>query len=136
LKVSQIGGEPYKVRDINKVQLNSLLKPENSTWSFEINNKDLNDVKKLSTIAPEERIIDITVNKNKVNFSEGNKWNLCVGSTDEIENANITFAKKYLGSINTGEDDIVFSIFETFILFRDNESNLMVSFEQSFEDED
>lgn len=136
LKVSQIGGEPYKVRDINKVQLDSLLSPENSKWSFEINNRDLNDVKKLSTIATEERIIDITVNKNKVNFSEGTKWNLCIGDTDEIENADITFAKKYLSSINTGDDDIVFSIFESFILFRDNESNLMVSFEQNFEEED
>lgn len=136
LKVSQIGGEPYKVRDIGKVQLDTLLSPENSTWSFEINDRDLNDVKKLSAIAPEERIIDITVNKNKVHFSEGTKWNLCVGSTDEIENADITFAKKYLGSINTGEEEIVFSIFETFILFKDKESNLMVSFEQNFDEEE
>jgi hypothetical protein len=135
-KVNQIGGETYKVRDINKEQLGRLLSPENSTWSFEISDKDLSDVKKLSSIAPEERIIDITVNRNKVNFSEGTKWNLNVGSTDEVESADITFAKKYLGSINTGTDYIKFSVFETFILFNDSQSNLMVSFEQSFEDDE
>lgn len=136
LKVNQIGGENYKVRDINKEQLRKLLSPENSTWSFEISNKDLGDVKKLSAISPEERIIDISVNKNKVNFSEGTRWNLNVGSTDEVEDADITFAKKYLGSINTDIDDIKFSVFETFILFNDKQSNLMVSFEQSFEEDE
>jgi len=136
LKVNQIGGETHKVRDINKEQLKKLLSPENSTWTFDISNKDLTDVKKLSAIAPEERIIDISVSKNKVKFSEGTKWNLNVGSTDEIENADITFAKKYLGSINTELDDIRFSVFETFILFNDSQSNLMVSFEQNFDEED
>lgn len=136
LKVNQIGGETYKVRDINKEKLSKLLSPENSTWTFEISNRDLNDVKKLSAISPEERIIDITVNKNKVNFSEGTKWNLTVGTTDEIEHADITFSKKYLGSINSDAEDIKFSVFETFILFNDSQSNLMVSFEQSFEDDE
>lgn len=136
LKVNQIGGEAYKVRDINKDQLRKLLSPGNSTWSFEISNRDLSDVKKLSSISPEERIIDISVNKNKVNFSEGTKWNLNVGTTDEVENTDITFAKKYLASINTDMDDIKLSVFETFILFNDSQSNLMVSFEQSFEDDE
>ncbi len=136
LKVNQIGGEIYKVRDIDKLQLGRLLSPENTTWSFDIEDRDLSDVKKLAAIAPEERIIDITVNKNKVHFSEGTRWDLCVGSTDEIENADITFAKKYLSSINTGTEQVTFSIFETFILFKDSESNLMVSFEQNFDDDD
>lgn len=136
LKINQIGGETYKVRDISKDQLDRLLSPENSTWTFDISNRDLDDVKKLSSISPEERIIDISVNKNKVNFSEGTKWNLNVGTTDEIEDADITFAKKYLGSINTETEFIKFSVFETFILFNDSRSNLMVSFEQSFDEDD
>jgi len=136
LKVNQIGGETYKVRDINKGQLVRLLSPENSSWSFGVSSKDLDDVKKLASISSDDKIIDISVNKNKVNFSEGTKWNLTVGETDEIENADITFAKKYLSSINTDSEIIKFSIFETFILFNDSCSNLMVSFEQSFDDDD
>ena len=135
LKVNQIGGETYKVRDINKEQLKVLLNPENSTWKFGISKKDLGDVKKLASIAPEERIIDISIVKNKVHFSESTKWDLCVGDL-EMGNVDITFPKKYLTSINLDADIVEFSIFETFILFNDKISNLMVSFEQTFDDDE
>ena len=42
--------------------------------------------------------------------------------------------KKFLNCINE-INDIEFSIFETFMLVKDNNSNLMLSFEQSFDDD-
>jgi hypothetical protein len=42
--------------------------------------------------------------------------------------------KKFLSCINE-MDNIEFSIFETFMLVRDDNSNLMLSFEQDFSDD-
>jgi hypothetical protein len=67
----------------------------------------------------------------KVFFSELSKWELEV---DEISHKNeqIVFQKKYLSNINDDKETITFTIFETFILVKDENSNLMLSFEQDF----
>jgi hypothetical protein len=48
----------------------------------------------------------------------------------------IIFNKKYLGNINSDKEFINFNIFENFILIKDEESNLMLSFEQDFSTDD
>jgi hypothetical protein len=98
-----------------------------------VKKEDFADIKKLSSIN-DDKIISISVTGGKVSFSELGKWQLDVDKLDEDHN-NLVFGKKYLNSVNLNEDFVNFNIFESFILIRDKESNFMMSFEQSFEDD-
>jgi hypothetical protein len=133
LKLAGVGGEQYKVRDMSIDKLNKVLDIENSKWEFKVKKDDFADIKKLSSIN-DDKIISISVTGGKVSFSELGKWQLDVDKLDEDHN-NLVFGKKYLNSVNLNEDFVNFNIFESFILIRDKESNFMMSFEQSFEDD-
>ena len=133
LKINCIGGEQYKIKDIRKELLEQRLNLNNSKWSFTISNSDFLDVKKLSSIHNEDRTLNINVTKGVVTVLENSKWELHVDNIESPDN-NLTFIKKYLSNIDTTKDEITFHIFETFILIKDEQSNLMLSFEQNFED--
>lgn len=136
LKISCVGGEEHKIRDININTLETKLNPSRSKWSFGINKQDFSDVKKLCTNNNEEKYININVDsEGTVTMSEMGKWEIEIDNID-TKNNNLIFGKKYLSNINAELDRINFSVFDTFILVKDNNSNLMLSFEQSFEEED
>ena len=135
LKISCVGGEEFKIRDINSPTLESRLNPKNSKWGFKISKEDFTDVKKLCSINNEDRILNISVIDGKVTMNETSKWELDIDTIDPI-NTTLIFGKKYLSNVNSDQDYINFSIFETFILVKDDNSNLMLSFEQSFENTD
>ena len=134
-KINNVGAEPHKIRDIDKFKLKTILNPTNSEWSFQINNDDFQDVKKLSSINSEGKIITISCENGNIHFGEQSHWDLNVNETIETRD-DITFPKKYLSSINNIEDIINFTVFETFILFQEGDTNVMVSFEHDFENEE
>lgn len=139
LKISVIGGEQHKIRDINKSVLDSRLNPKSSKWGFKISKDDFMDVKKLCSINSSEsasdKIVNIDVTNGEVLFSETSKWDMVVSNVEDVKNTQITFNKKYLSNINTDEEHVSFSMFDTFILVKDSNSNLMLSFEQDFEND-
>jgi hypothetical protein len=134
LKISTIGGEQYRIKDLQKSLLNAKLNPKKSKWTFKVSLQDFLNIKKLSTINNEDRTLNINVDDGRVTFNELSKWELEV---DQIKNpnANIIFNKKYLSNINENEF-VNFHVFENFILIKDKDSNLMLSFEQDFNNED
>jgi hypothetical protein len=136
LKISCIGGELSKIRDINKTALESRLDIKKSKWGFKISKADFQDVKKLSSINSEDRILNVIVEKGKVSMMEEYKWELEVDKVDDDKNTKIIFNKKYMSNINDENDIIDFKIFETFILVKDDNSNLMLSFETDFTTEE
>ena len=133
LKISQIGLEPYKIRDIEYEQMENMLNVDNCQWKFTMSISDFNDVKKLSSINSDNNIIDINVLNGKVMVSESSNWELEIDKTDENINNKITFVKKYLSNIDTDVEFVDFLIFNTFILIKNKNSNLMMSFETNFE---
>jgi hypothetical protein len=133
LKISIIGAESYKIRDLNQSLLDKRLDIKNSIWSFKTTNSDFLDIKRLSSINSEDRIIEVNVTGGIVKVAELGKWELEVDEIESKKNYNLSFLKKYLGNINMEEDFIHFYIFDTFILVKDNNSNLMLSYEQDFE---
>jgi hypothetical protein len=134
LKISCVGGEQYKIRDLNIKTLEKRMDPKMSKWGFKISKQDFADVKKLCSINNEDKILNINVSKGNVSFNESSKWDIEIDQIEE-RNEQLIFGKKYLSNINADQDFINFSIFDTFILVKDINSNLMMSFEQSFEDD-
>lgn len=134
LKVNWLAGEHFEMRDINKTVLKQRLDLKNRKWYFKINNQDFSDVKKLSSINS-DRIIHINVNNGKVILSENAAWELEIDSIDDERTANLMLNKRFLSCINESSDGVEFNIFETFMLIKDDQSNLMLSFEQDFSDD-
>ncbi len=133
LKISCIGGEEFKIRDITIDLLEKRMDIRNSKWSFKTDKQDFQDIKKLCSIN-EDKILNINVSNKKVMLSESSKWEIEV---DEIEykDHHLIFGKKYLSNINANVDEVRFHIFDTFILVKDTNSNLMLSFEQTFDED-
>jgi hypothetical protein len=135
LKVNWIAAEHYEMRDINKTALKQRLDLKFRKWFFNIEKSDFSDVKKLSSING-DRIINITVMDGKVLLSEKAAWELEIDNFDDDRNANLMLNKKFLSCINDDVDKIEFSIFDNFMLVKDDNSNLMLSFEQDFSDDE
>jgi hypothetical protein len=136
LKISCVGGELSKIRDISKSKIESLLNIKNSKWGFKISKSDFSDIKKLSSINSEDKILTVISDKGIVSVMEEYKWELEVDKIKDEKYTKIIFNKKYLSNINAEREHIDFNIFETFILVRDENSNLMLSFETDFSTED
>lgn len=134
LKISCIGGELYKIRDVTHPILESKFDPDLAEWNFVVNKDDFINIKKLSSIYTEDKILDININEGVVVFAEPSKWELNVGTSEDLEYHNLTFLKKYLSNIDDTKEDIVFYIYDTYILIKDDISNLMLSYEQSWDD--
>jgi len=133
LKVNWLAGEHYELRDINKVSLKSNLDIKKRKWFFKISQNDFADIKKLASINS-DRIINITIDSGKVVFSEKAAWELEIDSIDDDRNSNLMLNKKFLNCI-TDNKEVEFSIFDNFMLVQENNSNLMLSFEQDFSDD-
>jgi len=134
LKVNWIGGEHYEIKDMNKSKLDQGLNLKNSRWSFNITKSDFTDIKKLSSING-ERILQIGVNAGKVVISESAAWEMEIDTIDADRSSSLILNKKFLGCVNDS-DDVRFHIFDNFMLVKHEDSNLMLSFEQDFSDED
>lgn len=135
-KVNWLGGEGGTIRDIPKHALAQRLDTKNKKWEFSIANSDFLDVKKLSSINS-ERIINMDVNKGVVTLSEKSAWELEVDSIDDDRNATLILNKRFLSCINDKMENVIIMIFDNFMLINDDNSSLMLSFEQNFDhDED
>lgn len=133
LKVNWLAGEHYELRDINKVSLKSNLDIKKRKWSFKISKNDFSDVKKLSNINS-DRIINITIDSGRVVFSEKAAWELEIDSIEDDRNSNLMLNKRFLSCISD-DKEVEFSIFDNFMLVQEENSNLMLSFEQDFSDD-
>jgi hypothetical protein len=133
LKVTWISSENSQIRDLNTQMLEKKLDTGLAKWGFRISSQDFISIKKLSSINVDDRVLNISLNSSKVSISELGKWEMEVDTLTGSPDANISFLKKYLGSIDTSPEWINFWIFDTFILVKGPNTNLMLSYEQNFE---
>jgi len=136
LKIQTVGGEDSKIKNINAEMLDARTDIENSEWNFQVAKQDFQDVRKLCAIDSEEKILNINIEKGKVLAGEDYKWELHLGQASKDITYKIVFNKKYLTNINQDLEILDFYMFETFVLVKDINSNLMLSYEQSFDDQD
>jgi hypothetical protein len=135
LKVAIQGGENSEIRDISKEVLKKRVDIKNSKWSFKISNYEFSDIKKLSSINSEGKVVHLNVENNKVVLSETSTWEFEVDQV-EITDRHLMFNKTFLPSIDDNDDFVNFYVFDTFLLTKNDQSHLMISFEQDFSVDD
>jgi hypothetical protein len=129
-KFNLTGDEPNTIKDISNDKLNEILDPNLAETDFTIFSSEFSSCKKLSLIEKDE-IITIVLDNGNIVFKQSG-WELLVGKKEITESKRISFNKKYLKSINPSSEEMLISIFPTFILWKEGNQKLMVSFEQSF----
>lgn len=134
-KIGLQGGEDSEIRDISKDTLSKRIDLKNKKWSFKIKREEFQDIKKLSSINSDGKILHLNIENNKVILSELSVWELQVDEVESIDK-HLMFNKTFLPSIDDSSEYIHFHIFETFILTKSDISNLMISFEQDFSVDD
>lgn len=134
-KVNSVCGELSIIKPINIDFIETRLDASNSEWEFEMNAKDIDDVKKLAAInSANEKAIQLKIENGLVGFSEVGMWDIDVSNIDDKTlDMRILFAKKYLSVINSKIETIKFSKFPTFILVTMEDSKLIMSYEENFE---
>lgn len=133
IKINWMSGENYEMRDIDKSFIETKLDLIYRKWFFIITKSEFTDVKKLSSINS-DRIINISILDGKVILSENAAWEFEIGSINDCRSADLKLNKKFLSCINDA-DVIEFSIYDNFMLIKDDNSNLMLSYEQDFSDD-
>ena len=81
------------------------------------------------------KIINVNLNNGKVIFSENAAWEMDICEIEK-KDGSIILNKRFLKCINDTNEEIEFSMFDTFILIQDEDSNIMLSYEQDFSDSD
>jgi hypothetical protein len=133
LKINWMAAESYEIKDIKKEFLEQRLNLRNRKWSFTIDNSDFSDIKKLSNINS-EKVINITVDNGLIKVHENAAWEIEIGKTEK-DSANLIFNKRFFKCIDDSPTGVEFSMFDTFILIKEKNSNLMLSYEQDFSEE-
>ena len=132
-KLGVQGGESFEIRDISKDVLDKRVDIKNEKWSFKVKKEEFQDIKKLSNINSEGKLLHLNSDNGKILLSEMSSWEYQVDEL-EISDKHLMFNKSFLSSINDNFDYIQFHVFDSFILTKDDESYLMLSFETSFEE--
>lgn len=131
LKINWLTAEQYEIKDIQYESLSKLLDVNNQKLSFDVDRKDFEDIKKLANING-STLIEITSNSGTIFMSEHSSWEIEVDKIEDISSINYNVNKNLLKFINDGSDPVKFHVFPNFLLIKDNISNVMVSFEQTF----
>ena len=135
LKLTYIGGEDSKIKDITYENIESRFNPSKAKARFHVSIEDLTSIKKLCSINSEERIFNIHIKNGLVTLFETGKWEIEVDNIT-AKNNQLYFTKKYLSNISMENDNIEFLLFETFIVIKDDISSLLCAFEQTFDEDD
>lgn len=131
LKIKWLTAEQYEIRDIQYQSLMGLLDTNNEKLNFSVERNDFEDIKKLANINGSE-LIEIESNKGTVTMSEHSSWEIEVDKISDESKINYNVNKNLLKFINDGSEPVKFHVFPNFLLIRDDVSNVMVSFEQSY----
>lgn len=131
LKLKWLTAEKYEVKDIRYEALVKLLDTNNQKLSFDIDRNDFEDIKKLSNINS-SGLIEINCDSGNVFISEHSAWEIKVDEITDNSCINYNINKNLLKFINDGGESIRFHVFPNFLLIKDDISNVMVSFEQSY----
>jgi hypothetical protein len=136
-KITVVAGSPRAIASLNKDKIKLLYDESRVSWTVNVHGKTVDKIKSLAAIFNDEDVVSMEVLNNNVVFSEiGNgQWSLAVGKVDVVSLKQYRFRKKYLNNINRKSEDIKMSVYPKFIMFSDNVSNLIIGYEEDFNDD-
>jgi hypothetical protein len=131
LETSMSAGDNMVVgKDITLDDINQLMDTTNSLFHFTLPCSEYEQIKKMSTIVIKENdIITITVDNKELYIGES-AWRMKICDVIDQENYTYTFPKRYFNTIST-TSDIEIDVFDTYILTKYDDYNLMIVLETS-----
>lgn len=121
-----VGGEPFLVRNLTLSSIQNRVEPHLKKFGFQLAVSDFTKIKKLIALDTPSDILEIIIKKETIKFKE-KKWSLDVGKINIVDQT-IAFKKSYIKNVEE-VDVITVDLFDTFILFRGETSDLMITLE-------
>lgn len=129
LKLKFITGDYRQIKDITKEEIETRMDPELSEFNFKVDKADFNELKKLTRLNKSE-IINLKSKNNKLSFYDKN-WSMDVDVLEsDIDDEVWTFDNSHFRTISA-EEDLYLSMFDTFVLFKENNVTLLIGLELS-----
>lgn len=128
LPIKIIGSDPIAIgKDISIDDINQLMDTDNSLFNFDLTKIDFQKIKKMGLIENEPNsVLYINIENKKLTIGE-TLWQINVCEVDS-ENSTMAFPKKYFNTINS-TDSILIYVFESFLLCKYDDYNLMILME-------
>ena len=129
LSLSISGGDPFGPGTNSAItieQIKKYLDTKHALFDFDLNKEMFTRIKKMTTVEIEHDVLSITVKSNKLTIGE-NKWLIRLCDINQ-EDSKFTFPKKYFNTLNVDTNIKIF-VFETYLLFKNSETDLLVSLE-------
>jgi hypothetical protein len=123
-----VGGEPFIIRNLTYETVLQRVDPSIAKYQVQLNPEDYRKIKSLIQLYSEPDAMSIEIKKGKIKFKD-KKWSLKIGEVEQ-EDETLIFKKKYLKNIEESEN-IIFDVFDTFIVFRGINNHLMITLEIS-----
>lgn len=130
LKLKFITGDYRQIKDITKEEIEQRMDPNLAEFDFKVDKVDFNELKKLTRLNKSE-IINLKNKNNILSFYDKN-WSMKVDELDSssIDDAVWTFDNSHFRTISA-EEDLYLYMFDTFILFKENNVTLLIGLELS-----
>jgi len=128
LKLNFVTGDYKQIKDITKGDIENKMNPDNANFCFNISKEQFTEIKKLSNLNKSE-IVSIRAKSNKLEFFD-TRWTSKVCDLMNVEDEIWSFGNKYLKSISAS-DEITIYMFDSFLLFKENNVALMIGLEMS-----
>lgn len=130
IKLKFITGDYRQINDITKEEIENRMNPDLSEFNFSVKKDDFNELKKLTRLNKSE-IINLKSKNNKLSFYDKN-WSMLVDKLEDdvIEDEVWTFDNSHFRTIKA-EEDLHLYMFDTFILFKENNVTLLIGLELS-----
>jgi len=131
MDIKIIGSDPISIgKEIGIDDVNYLMNTENSLFNFELGAQDFAKIKKMGLIENEPNsVLYLNIDNKKLSIGE-TKWHLNICEIEDIDDTMMIFPKKYFNTINPLEVIKIY-VFETFILCKYDDYNLMILMETS-----
>lgn len=129
LKFKFITGNYRDIKDISKTEIENRMDPSLALFDFKVNKEDFNELKRIIRLNKSE-IINLKSKNNKLSFYDNN-WTMDVDTINQdIDDEKWTFDNSHFRSISP-EEDLYLYMFDTFILFKENNITLLIGLELS-----
>lgn len=129
LKLKFITGDYRQINDISKIEIEQKMDPELALFNFKVDSDNFNELKKLTRLNKSETI-NLKSKNNVLTFFD-KTWSMKVDTLNvDIIDEVWTFDNSHFRTIKA-EDDLYLHMFDTFILFKENNITLLIGLELS-----
>lgn len=127
-EVKACTAEKNEIMDLNLEIIKTKMNPQDSLGQFKASTNNIKRMLKLSKIDKDNKIIELEISNKQASFSEA-EWKVTVDKHVNHPDTILKFNKDYLNYLQLNNDYVLFNLFETYIIVKENNNYLLLNIE-------